>query len=227
MGSEDGFYNVKPAHKINLDAFWMDRTEVTNAMYAGCVLDGGCAPLQSSKSNTHESYYGNAEFENYPVVYVDWNQAKSYCKWAGRRLPTEAEWEKAARGDAAGRIYPWGDAFDGAKLNFCDINCSNLITSKSSDDGYKDVSPVGNYPDGASLYGALDMAGNVMEWVSTLYAPYPYDANDGRERLGNGARSKRGGSFGSDSVYSRSYIRLWGDSTETNYVTGFRCATTP
>ncbi|MBK8615505.1 MAG: SUMF1/EgtB/PvdO family nonheme iron enzyme [Anaerolineales bacterium] len=98
---------------VDLDAFWIDQTEVTNAMYAKCVAEGGCTdePTNSS-SYTHSSYYGNPEFDDYPVLYVDWNMANAYCSWAGRELPTEAQWEKAARGTDA-RIYPWGDIFDG------------------------------------------------------------------------------------------------------------------
>jgi formylglycine-generating enzyme required for sulfatase activity len=153
MGSETSD-NEKPIHTVNLDAFWIDKTEVTNAMYATCVDAGVCNPPSNTISYTRKSYYGDSEFAEYPVIYVDWNMAKTYCGWAGRRLPTEAEWEKAGRG-TGGNIYPWGnDAPNNSLLNY------------NSEVG--DTTEVGAYPDGASVYSALDMAGNVWEWVSSL-----------------------------------------------------------
>ena len=98
MGSDRGRPDEKPVHKVILDAFWIDQTEVTNKMYALCVDAAVCEEPTDTSSSTHSSYYGNAEYDNYPVIYVDWNMAKTYCEWADRRLPTEAEWEKVARG---------------------------------------------------------------------------------------------------------------------------------
>ena len=108
MGSDSSDQaDEKPAHTVNLDAFRIDQTEVTNKQYAACKENGGCTPPSRNSSSTNTSYYGNTQFDNYPVIYVNWNQAVAYCEWAGRRLPTEAEWEKAARG-TDGRTYSWG-----------------------------------------------------------------------------------------------------------------------
>jgi formylglycine-generating enzyme required for sulfatase activity len=144
-----------PAHEVTIDAFWMDQLEVTNAMYQLCVNDGVCTPPQNFASQRRHDYYNNPEFKDYPVVYVAWVQAKSYCEWAGRRLPTEAEWERAGRGDDM-RTFPWGeDKPDESFANF------NFIA--------KDTSRVGVYPLGASPFGVLDMAGNVAEWTNDFY----------------------------------------------------------
>jgi formylglycine-generating enzyme required for sulfatase activity len=149
--------NEIPEHDVTLDAFWMDQLEVTNAMYALCVHAGGCTPPQDFKSQRRPEYFNNPGFNDYPVIYVTWGQAKTYCEWAERRLPTEAEWERAGRGDDF-RTFPWGEnKADGLLANF------NMLVG--------DTSRVGTYPAGASPYGVLDMAGNVAEWVSDLYSP--------------------------------------------------------
>ena len=218
------FIFEKPQHTVNLDAFWVDQTEVTNKMYALCVDAAICQAPTIKESSTHSNYYGNAKYDNYPVIYVDWNMAKTYCEWAGRRLPTEAEWEKAARGPDA-NIYPWGNTFDATLGNFCDTNCSSDWANKSFNDGFADVSPVGNYPSGKSIYGALDMAGNVSEWVSSLYKPYPYDPTDGRENLtSSGSRVLRGSSWSSPIHDVRSAFRLFPEPVYTSVIVGFRCA---
>jgi len=148
--------NEVPDHDVTLDSYWMDQLEVTNAMYALCVHAGPCTPPQSFKSQRRPSYFNNPEFNDYPVVYVTWGQAKAYCEWAGRRLPTEAEWEHAGRGDDF-RTFPWGeDKADGLLTNF------NMLVG--------DTSRVGTYPAGASPFGVLDMAGNVAEWVNDSYS---------------------------------------------------------
>jgi formylglycine-generating enzyme required for sulfatase activity/tRNA A-37 threonylcarbamoyl transferase component Bud32 len=210
MGN-DSNEDAEPIHRVDVDGFWIDQTEVTNAMYEKCVDAGACKQPRNTNSNLHPVYYGNSEFDDYPMIRVDWNTAKAYCSWAGRELPTEAQWEKAARGTAA-RIYPWGnDLPNGSRLNY------------NNDVG--DATRVGNYPDGASIYGVLDMAGNVWEWTGTLYKPYPYEADDGREDLSSSeARVLRGGAWNSNGNFIRSAARIRSNPTNSTDYYGFRCA---
>jgi len=183
-----------PVHDVTLDAYWMDQLEVTNAMYALCVGAGTCAPPQSFESQRRSDYYENPEFKDYPVVYVTWGQAKTYCEWAGRRLPTEAEWERAARGDDL-RTFPWGE--DKADWRFANFNM--LVT---------DTSRVGSYAMGASPFGVLDMAGNVAEWTNDFYKYNYYLASEltnpmGPETSSSLNRVVRGGSLGDAEINIR------------------------
>ena len=209
MGSDNGDDDEKPVHKVNLDAFWIDQTEVTNALFAKCVQDSDCTQPSDL------TYYIDSNYADHPVVYVSWEAAKAYCAWADRRLPTEAEWEKAARGESA-FTYPWGN----------DTPNNNLLNYNSA---VGDTTEVGKYPDGASPYGALDMAGNVWEWVSSLYGPYPYDATDGREDLSvSGVRERRGGAWPYYGPFSvRSANRDWTDPRDSYGKLGFRCSRSP
>lgn len=222
----DWFTNEEPPHPVSLDAFWIDQTEVTNAMYAKCVDEGGCKEPANASSETHPSYYGNSEFENYPVIYVDWSMAGAYCSWAGRRLPTEAEWEKSARGTKA-FTYPWGNTLDGTALNFCDANCALDWANKSFNDGYADVSPVGSYPSGQSIYGARDLAGNVWEWVNDWYDVYPGSEMSISKEFQKKYRILRGGSWYYSDANARSAYRLSNAADNTFDNVGFRCAQSP
>lgn len=175
-----------PAHTVSLDAFWVDQLEVTNAMYMLCVQAGDCTSPVDWASDRRFSYFNNEEFKDYPVVHVTWGQASLYCAWVERRLPTEAEWERAARGDDF-RNYPWGDE----PPNEMYANFNRLVN---------DTSRVGSYAPGASPFGALDMAGNVWEWVADLYSGSYYSISPehnppGPETNGTNLRVIRGGSF--------------------------------
>jgi formylglycine-generating enzyme required for sulfatase activity len=189
-GAGEGLDDEHPQHAVYLDAFWIDKTEVTNAQYQKCVEAGACG----------EPYYANRtdlSAPGQPVVGVNWFQVEAYCKWAGARLPTEAEWEKAARGPD-GRIYPWGNSKpDCTKLNY--QGCVGR------------PKPVGSYPTGASPYGVLDMGGNVSEWVADWYAKDYYARSPDRSPQGPDSGDKRiyrGGSYERSGSEARSAGRL-------------------
>ena len=216
MGSDTNA-DEQPIHKVTLDAFWIDQTEVTNAMYAKCVEANECRQPREVKSNTRPYYFYNVRFDNYPVISVSWNDAKAYCSWVGRRLPTEAEWEKAARG-TDGRTYPWGN--DKPKSNLLNLDIS-------------DTTEVGKYPEGASIYGVLDMSGNVWEWVADWYSGTYYQSSPSSNPLGpenpigpdsGQLRVLRGGSWSSVDSDIRSAKRYENGQRFNNLLVGFRCS---
>lgn len=191
------------------EPFWIDRYEVTNAQYKRCVDAGGCTPPDDT------TYYDDPEYAEHPVVYIDWYQASSHAVWRGSRLPTEAQWEYAARGPD-GLIYPWGDEFDRSRLNiYGDV------------DGYERTAPVGAYVTGASWVGALDLSGNVWEWMSSIYDDYPYRVDDGREdqERRDSNRTLRGGSWNNPQDNARASYRLNHHNPYYRYLAvGFRLA---
>jgi serine/threonine-protein kinase len=206
--------NASPPHQQNIPApFFIERTEVTNQVYRACVQAGGCRPPRQVGSLTHPDYYDNPDFDRYPVVYVTWQDARAYCAWRGRRLPTEVEWERAARGDD-GRLYPWGNDWDAARVRL-----------SGDDDRTSDMAAVGSFPQNASPYGALDMSGNAWEWTSSRGLAYPYSAGDGREApsLG-GKRVVRGGAWGREQRNARVTTRDAQDPDDAFWNRGFRCA---
>ena len=211
LGSNNDEADEQPAGPAYLPTFFIDRTEVSNAAYAQCVAAGVCNEPVEPGSATRPEYWNNPTYADYPVVWVSWEQAQTYCQWQNKRLPTEAEWEKAARGNE-GLRWPWGNTWDASKAQI-DLSSQDSVA-------------INTLSAGASPYGVLHMSGNVSEWTSSLDQPYPYSPTDGRE-LSNqsGSRIVRGISNTDDPEATRASNRerrlpLLADAT-----LGFRCAT--
>ncbi len=204
MGSETGDADEQPVHIVYLDGFWIGKTEVTNAMYRLCVVAGYCDEPEQDK------FFNNYTYASHPIVDVGWTNAINYCRWADSRLPTEAEWEKAARG-IDGRTFPWGEGFNPALANYDSSG----------------TTPVDEYPDGESPYGVLGMAGNVWEWVADWYGTDYYSKSPTENPTGPDSgfmRVMRGGAFTQDGAGIRSTNRSMNRIEDHNFYTGFRCA---
>ena len=223
----------KPARVVQIDGFLIDETEVTNAAYAQCVAAEVCPRPARAGATYHQSYYGDPAFDDYPVINVSWFNAQAFCEWRGARLPTEAEWEFAASVNPIEEIkyrHPWGDSFDGERLNFCDVNCRTDSPDAVWDDGFNDTAPVGSYPDGRSPSGVYDMLGNVMEWVNDWYDFDAYEAISDTNPRGpteGDFKSLRGGSWLSPSEDTAVTVRGNFEPTVAQANLGFRCAMPP
>lgn len=205
-----------PAHEVCLSSFWIAKTEVTNAQYRLCVDAGVCDP---PSDRTH---FDDPEYDDYPVTFVHWAQANTFAEWVGGTLPTDAQWEYAARGPE-GLLYAWGDEHDSTRLNLCDTNCPHENKDGAVDDGYPQAAPVGSFPGGVSWVGALDLAGNVWEWSADWYAPYADASQIDPTGPDNGdKRVLRGGSWANNLDAARATFRMAaGPVVQQNHV-GFR-----
>ena len=227
MGSNSGPDDEKPQHTIFIKSFFLDILPVSNVDFAIFLNHQGLKNQQGDVLYDHQDsdarihqrnllWQSDLTYELHPVNEVSWVGARDYCAWLNKRLPTEAEWEKAARG-IDGRKYPWGNAAPNARLALFGAP-------------YNSSAPVDAFPDGASPYGILDMAGNQWEWVSSIYQPYPYKADDGRENQNAGPiRSTRGGGHDSNAeeISSTHRGRLLSRNPKAGHHNiGFRCAST-
>jgi len=228
--TDEGFSDEHPERDVYLSDYYIDLTEVTNAQYRSCVLSGGCSEPVITDSRTRDCYYTAPEFDDYPVINVTWFQAQTYCRWAGKRLPTEAEWEKAARGDADERNYPWGDASPNCELaNYGEVVEFDDGSTRTGCVGDSDA--VGSYALGTSPYGVQDMAGNVAEWVADWYNTdyynpdlFPDNSSNPQGPANGSVKVIRGGSFADHAYFIRVTCRSHQNPQLGLPQIGFRCA---
>jgi len=244
MGSDKFGPDEKPVHKVFLNSFWIYRNEVTEEQYmnflkyakkgyytfsrnwgrAGYEKNGWLYSQNIFELNLHS--LSPLKTRRYPVVQVNWYDAKAYCLWAHGNLPTEAEWEKAARGKG-GDAFPWGNSIaDETKANFCDKKCKRSYAEKNGDDSYPFLAPVGSFPKGASPYDALDMAGNVWEWTNDIYDEKYYQISPVNCPKGPDSgkyRVIRGGGWSNGMADVRTTNRGRYKPRYGGYFIGFRC----
>ena len=221
MGSENGESDEKPIHTVYLDDYYIDVYEATNSLYEQCVLAGVCSKPGISSSPTRYSYYGNADYYDYPVIYVNWDQASELCAWRGARLPTEAEWEKAARGGLEGMDYPWGD--EAPVCTKGAMNGANFASCKEDD-----TMAVGSF--NSNYYGLYDMSGNVWEWVQDWYEEDYYSRSASSHPTGPASgetRVVRGGSWRYVPGILRVAFRDGDSPVAQSNGSGFRCSRSP
>jgi formylglycine-generating enzyme required for sulfatase activity len=198
-----------PYHQVSLDAYYVDVTETTNAQYAECAAAGACRGAKS---------YPDFDGPNQPAVGVSWDDAVKYCEWAGKKLPSEAQWEKAARG-TQGLVYPWGNGL-------CGCSCAVQEEKQLYGCGKEHTWEVGSLPKGASPYGAMDMAGNVLEWVADWYADDYYKNSPQEDPTGpetGETKVRKGGCQAHISNYLRTSDRTSAAPNTVSNSTGFRC----
>jgi formylglycine-generating enzyme required for sulfatase activity len=209
MGSDMGDGDEQPAHTVTLEAFEIDMFEVSNADFAKFVEETGYQTEVEKEAPDEKSWRDYAEGkDNHPVVKVTWNDADAYCQWAGKRLPTEAEWEKAAKGEE-GFLYPWGNEWEPAKAN-------------TKESGFRGTVAVGSFAEGASPYGVFDMAGNVWEWMADWYQPYPGSTYQS-EYFGEKFKVTRGGAWFTEADKVTTSNRNTTTPSAANDDIGFRC----
>ncbi|HSH05787.1 MAG TPA: formylglycine-generating enzyme family protein [Anaerolineae bacterium] len=231
MGSNDQRRDQKPAHEVYLDSYWLDQTEVTNQNFVDflneypLLADWVQVNTAFSKIKSEaDIFFTDAEDASYPVEAVAWYAAHKYCEWAGGRLPTEAEWEKGARGTTEW-LWPWGNTFETTKLNCSTIDCA--------DDGFDQLAPVGSFPEGASPYNAFDMAGNVVEWTADIYDSKYYESSPTKNPMNPLLPNSddfgvlRGGSWLEDRNTSYVTYRQVADPRYLISGIGFRCVALP
>ena len=218
MGSSPGSSNEEPVHEVYVSGFFIDKYEVTVEEYTRCVDAGGCNTPKMTHDDDRRSYnYGASGRDKHPINGVDWHQAKAYCAWSGKRLPTEAEWEKAARG-TDGRKYPWGNEGPSCALAVTDDGGAGCGEGRTWE--------VGSKSGGVSPFGAYDMAGNVWEWTADWYDKSYYSISPMRDPKGpeqSWARVFRGGGWYYTSAFLRAAIRGAGRPGSARNDLGFRC----
>lgn len=217
MGSSSGDVDEKPVHEVNVSGFLIDKYEVTVEEYKRCVGAGGCSTPNGTHDDSKFNNFGASGRDKHPINGVDWHQAKSYCAWAGKRLPTEVEWEKAARG-TDGRKYPWGNEEPSCALT--------VMNNGGAGCGEDRTWEVGSKPRGVSPYGAHDMAGNVWEWTADWYDKSYYGSSPTRDPKGptqGSDRVLRGGSWVNTGAFVRAALRFGYAPGYADYALGFRC----